>query len=80
MALEMLKAEIAVLLSQLTEDPQDTSELEFQLREKLNEMRASGMPLPQDLVDLEKTLVEQLSRLDDQRSPGDGSQPPKPSS
>jgi hypothetical protein len=36
--------------------PEDRHELYLQIREKLNEMRAFGMPLPSDLVRLEKEL------------------------
>jgi hypothetical protein len=36
--------------------PEDRHELYLQIREKLNEMRAFGMPLPNDLVRLEKEL------------------------
>jgi hypothetical protein len=36
--------------------PEDRHELYLQIREKLNEMRAFGLPLPDDLVRLEKEL------------------------
>jgi len=36
--------------------PEDRHELYMQVREKLNEMRAFGMPLPEDLVRLEEEL------------------------
>lgn len=83
MALEMLKAEIALLISKLADDPQDTRELEVQLHEKLNEMRAYGMPLPQDLVDLEATLLakqgEQVTDGDnDNQAPADDPGEPNP--
>ena len=56
MAFEDLKAEIALLLNQMENQPEDRHELYLQIREKLNEMRAFGMPLPDDLVRLEKEL------------------------
>lgn len=56
MALESLKAEIAMMLDMLGEHPQDKHELAIQLKEKLNEYRAFGMPLPDDLVRLEAEL------------------------
>lgn len=56
MAFEALKAELALLLNQMENQPEDRHELYLQIREKLNEMRAFGMPLPDDLVRLEQEL------------------------
>ena len=56
MAFEDLKAEIALLFSQMENQPEDRHELYMQIREKLNEMRAFGLPLPEDLVRLEIEL------------------------
>ncbi len=54
--LERLLAEISLLTSQMETQPKDKHEIYLQLREKLNEMKATGMPLPQDLVKLEHRL------------------------
>jgi hypothetical protein len=54
--LERLLAEISLLTSQMETQPKDKHEIYLQLREKLNEMRATGMPLPKDLVKLEHRL------------------------
>ena len=56
MAFERLKAEISLLVTQMENQPGDKHELYQQLREKLNEMRVTGMPLPEDLLVLERTL------------------------
>lgn len=56
MAFDDLKAELALLINQMENQPEDRHEFYLQVREKLNEMRAFGMPLPQDLVELEKQL------------------------
>jgi predicted nuclease with TOPRIM domain len=56
MAFEEIKARIGLLLEDMVNEPQDIHELREQLREMLNEMKASGMPLPEDLVELEKRL------------------------
>ncbi|MGA9442014.1 MAG: hypothetical protein WBV18_01095 [Methyloceanibacter sp.] len=56
MAFEDLKAELALLINQMENQPEDSHELYMQVREKLNEMRAFGMPLPEDLVRLEEEL------------------------
>lgn len=60
MALEALQAEIALLISQMESQPEDRQELHQMLIEKLNEMRAYGLPLPQDLLDLEAALDAEL--------------------
>jgi len=54
--LERLLAEISLLTTQMENQPHDKHEIYLQLREKLNEMRATGMPLPKDLVKLEQRL------------------------
>jgi len=56
MALEQIKAQISLLLEGMINQPEDEHEIHEQLREKLNELRAMGMPLPADLVALEKRL------------------------
>jgi len=53
MAFENVQAEIGILMTRMQNEPQDRHELYLQLMEKLNEIKAFGMPLPQDLVDLE---------------------------
>ena len=60
MAFEDLKAELALLLNQMENQPEDRHVLYLQIREKLNEMRAFGMPLPDDLVRLERELEAQF--------------------
>jgi hypothetical protein len=61
MAFEDLKAELALLINQMENQPEDPHELYLQIREKLNEMRAFGMPLPEDLVEFEKDLEKQFA-------------------
>jgi hypothetical protein len=61
MAFENVQAEIGILMTRMQNEPQDRHELYLQLMEKLNEMKAFGMPLPQDLVDLEKALEEEFA-------------------
>ena len=60
MALEEIKARISLLLEEMVNQPEDEHEVLEQLREKLNELRAMGMPLPDDLVALEKRLEERF--------------------
>ncbi len=61
MAFDDLKAEVALLLTQMEDQPEDRHELYQQIREKLNEMRAFGMPLPEDLVRLERKLEAEFT-------------------
>lgn len=56
MAFEDLKAELALLINQMDNQPEDRHELYLQVREKLNEMRAFGMPVPEDLLKFEQEL------------------------
>ncbi len=58
MAFEQLKAGIALLMDEIEKRPEDRLELQEQLREKLAEFKSLGLPLPEDLVELEKALEE----------------------
>jgi hypothetical protein len=61
MAFEDVKSELGILLTQMQNEPQDRHELYLQLMEKLNELKAFGMPLPEDLVALEKALEAEFT-------------------
>lgn len=56
MAFEEFRAQIAMLMDEISGSPQDVHQLQETLREKLAEMRALGLPLPEDLVRLEDYL------------------------
>ena len=58
MAFEDIKAEIALLFEQMVNQPQDVHEIRETVREKLNALKATGMPLPDDLVELEKRIEQ----------------------
>jgi hypothetical protein len=61
MAFENVKAELSLLLSALGDDtPRDKHELYLEIMQKLNELKAYGMPLPDDLVELERTLEREF--------------------
>lgn len=62
MAFESIKAEISLLLSQMEEESEDRHEIAFRIHEKLAELRAMGMPVPEDLARLEKELEEEFGR------------------
>ena len=65
MAFDDLKAELALLINQMENQPEDRHELYLQIRERLNEMRAFGMPLPEDLVKFEEELEAQFKAEDE---------------
>ncbi|WP_072396506.1 hypothetical protein [Hyphomicrobium sp. CS1GBMeth3] len=60
MAFEDVKAEIGVLLTRMQNEPEDAHELYLQLWEKLNELKAYGLPIPEDLKELEEALSSDL--------------------
>jgi hypothetical protein len=74
MAFEDLRAEIADLFGQMTEKPEDAHELAAQIHELLNELRATGMPLPDDLV----ALAAELEAGDFAQSPDPETVRPSP--
>ena len=61
MALDEFEAEIGLLLTQINKQPEDAHELYLQLREKLNELRAMNMQVPDDLVQLERRLEAEFA-------------------
>lgn len=61
MAFDNLKMEISLLLTQMQNEPEDRHEIYLQIREKLNELKAVGMPLPDDLVKLEHDLEAEFA-------------------
>lgn len=62
MAFEQLRAEIEQLVQQMENEPEDIHELHARIRSKLNELKATGMPLPDDLVALERRLDREERR------------------
>lgn len=61
MAFDEVKAELGILLTRMQNEPEDRHELYLQLMEKLNELKAFGMPLPEDLVAMEKALEAEFA-------------------
>ena len=60
MAFEELRIQIAMLIDEIAGKPEDAHVIQERLREKLAEMRALGLPLPEDLVALEETMEAEL--------------------
>ena len=51
-----IEAAILELLAEMQGEPGDAHEIFLKLRQTLDSMRAMGMPLPDDLVRMEKEL------------------------
>ena len=71
MTFDELKTEFDLLLARLGDQPADRHELEELLREKINALKAFGLPLPRDLLELDASLgqdfvdeARQNARLD----------------
>jgi hypothetical protein len=62
MALEELKAQIALLLTSIEDNPEDVPELHEMIRQKLGQLKALGLPLPADLVELEQKLETDIEK------------------
>ncbi|MGV6820792.1 MAG: hypothetical protein ACWA5T_09900 [Parvularcula sp.] len=62
MAFEALRTELMMMIQGLEDQPENFHELYLQVREKLNEMKAMGLPMPDDLVRLETELEERFQK------------------
>jgi len=62
MAFEDIKAQISLLLEEMVNQPEDAHQLQESIHEMLGELKASGMPLPQDLVELEERLEAEFEK------------------
>ncbi len=76
MALEQFRVQIAMIMDEIAKNPKDEHELQETLREKLSEMKAMGLPLPADLVDLETFLEDDLEQPG-KHGHGNRTEPPK---
>ncbi|MDQ2629811.1 MAG: hypothetical protein M3Y75_02390 [Actinomycetota bacterium] len=62
MAFEEFRLQIAMLMDEIAKNPADAHELQESLREKIAEMQALGLPVPDDLAGLEEYLEDDLER------------------
>ena len=60
MAFEAFRVQIAALLDEIAQGPEDPHALQESLRETLAQMTALGLPIPDDLQGLEAYLEEDL--------------------
>lgn len=56
MTFEDIQAELGLLLTRMQNEPADRHELYQQIVQRLSELKAYGMPLPADLIQLERRL------------------------
>ena len=56
-----LLAAINLLAQGLEHQPDDLHEVHFKVKELLDELRSTGMPLPDDLVKFEKDLDQRVN-------------------
>lgn len=61
MAFERLMAELSLLLQEVEKAPPNKHGLYLEIREKLQEMRGLGLPVPEDMEALEKRLEAEFS-------------------
>jgi hypothetical protein len=66
------EAEISYLLSQIENQPQDRYEFYLQLQERVHEMQAYGMPIPEDLSRFLRELEREFTQGADLGGDGDG--------
>ncbi len=55
-----LIAAINLLVEQMDHEADDLHEVHLKLREHLDQLKATGMPLPDDLVELERRLTSDV--------------------
>lgn len=56
-----LEAELSILLTELEGQPEDAHEIYLRLRQLIASMRAFGMAIPEDLVELESRLDSEFA-------------------
>ena len=63
MAFDDLIMRINMLFTEMENQPEDAHELLEQIHMELNQMKATGQPLPEDLVLLEKRLEQEFEAI-----------------
>jgi len=62
MAFESLQAQLAMLINQINTQPEDAHELYERIRQLLSDLKATGQPLPADLVEFETRMEEEFPK------------------
>lgn len=63
MAFEELITRINLVLSDMENQPQDAHEILEQVHLELNQLKATGQPLPADLIELERRLQQEFEAI-----------------
>ena len=63
MVFEDLMMKINMLVSEMEHKPEDAHELLEQIHMELNQLKATGLPLPDDLVRLEQKLEQEFEAI-----------------
>ena len=64
-----LIAAINLLVEQMDHEADDLHEVHLKLREHLDQLKATGMPLPDDLVELERRLAVDVEGVPPNETP-----------
>lgn len=62
MGTERLIAELNLLMEQFDRESDDLHEVHFKVREIMNQLRAMGEPIPEDLVRFERELATEVEK------------------
>ncbi|MFZ2098998.1 MAG: hypothetical protein WAU86_00365 [Oricola sp.] len=62
MAFEGLITRLNMMFNDMENQPEDDYELLEQIHQELNQMKATGQPLPEDLVELEERLNAEFAK------------------
>jgi hypothetical protein len=62
MGTQRLIAELNLLMDEAQREPEDLHELHFRVVEMMNQLRAMGEPIPDDLLRFERELTEEVEK------------------
>jgi hypothetical protein len=62
MGTQRLIAELNLLMDAAQREPEDLHELHFRVVEMMNQLRAMGEPIPEDLLRFERELTDEVEK------------------
>ncbi len=62
MALEEIQAQISMLINQINNQPEDIHELYELIHQQIGELRATGQPVPRDILELEQRMLKEFPK------------------
>lgn len=63
-----LLAALNLLAQQIDHQPDDLHEVHMKIREMISEIRATGMPVPEDILRFEQELTRRVEGVDDEKT------------